>query len=123
VRRDTLTEDTLPLAPLIPFDATARTAWAIPFGFDDYLELVDWTGRAVHPNKKGAIPETQPKILKRLAIRPEQFIRHASRMMKAFGPAVGSPAAMTALCEKRQTCYLWGMRMARVLFGQGRAAA
>ncbi len=114
---------TLPLAPLMPFDATARTEWAIPFGFDDYLELVDWTGRAVHPNKKGAIPATQPKILERPAIRPEQFIRHASRMMKAFGPAVGSPAAMTALCEKRQTRYLWGMRMARALFGSGRAAA
>ena len=72
----------------------------------------------MHPNKRGVIPETQPKILKRLAIRPEQFIRHAGRMMKAFGPAVGSPRAMTELCAKRQTRYLWGMRMARALFGR-----
>jgi hypothetical protein len=31
----------LPRAPLMPFDATGRMAAAIPFAFDDYLELVD----------------------------------------------------------------------------------
>ena len=45
------------LAPLMPFDATGRTNWAIPFAFDDYLELVDWSGRAVHPHKRGFIAE------------------------------------------------------------------
>lgn len=34
----------VPQAALMPFDATARTPWAIPFAFTDYLELVDWTG-------------------------------------------------------------------------------
>jgi len=29
----------------------------LPFEFADYRELVDWTGRAVHPDKRGAIPE------------------------------------------------------------------
>jgi len=43
----------LPPAPLMPFDATARTPWAIPFDFRDYLEMVDWTGRAIRPDKRG----------------------------------------------------------------------
>ena len=30
----------------MPFDATSRMAAAIPFAFDDYLELVDSTGRS-----------------------------------------------------------------------------
>jgi hypothetical protein len=30
--------ETPPLAPLMPFDTTARTDWAIPFSFEDYLE-------------------------------------------------------------------------------------
>jgi hypothetical protein len=30
-----------------------RGFFAIPFAFDDYLELVDWAGRAVHPKKRG----------------------------------------------------------------------
>lgn len=38
----------LPPAPLMPFDATAQAPWAVPFAFEDYLDLVDWTGRALH---------------------------------------------------------------------------
>ena len=34
----------LPRPPLMPFDATGRVAAAIPFAFDDYLELVDRPG-------------------------------------------------------------------------------
>ena len=33
----------LPRAPLMPFDATGRLTAAIPFAFDDDLELVDAT--------------------------------------------------------------------------------
>ena len=33
----------LPRAPLTPFDATGRMTAAIPFAFDDYLELADTT--------------------------------------------------------------------------------
>ena len=47
---------TLSRAPLMPFDATGRMAAAIPFAFDDYLELVDVTGRVIREDKKGYIP-------------------------------------------------------------------
>ncbi|WP_197577532.1 hypothetical protein [Comamonas thiooxydans] len=40
-------------APFMPFDATGRMPWAILFGWQDYAELVDWTGRLVHLHKKG----------------------------------------------------------------------
>ncbi|MGH8498461.1 MAG: hypothetical protein ACRERV_06625 [Methylococcales bacterium] len=43
-------------AKWMPFDATGQTSRAIPFEFDDYLEPVDWTGRAIHPGKRGQIP-------------------------------------------------------------------
>ena len=43
-------------APLMPFDATGRMATAIPFAFDDYLELVDATGRVIREDKRGYIP-------------------------------------------------------------------
>ena len=47
---------TLPRSPLMPFDATGRMAAAIPFSFDDYLELVDATGRVIRDDKRGYIP-------------------------------------------------------------------
>jgi len=36
----------------MPFDATGRMAAAIPFPFDDYLELVDSTGRVIHEDTR-----------------------------------------------------------------------
>ena len=36
----------LPLQPLLPFDATSRLKAAIPFAFEDYLDLVEMTGRS-----------------------------------------------------------------------------
>ena len=61
-------------APLMPFDATGRLATAIPFAFDDYLELVDATGRVIREDKRGFIPGHTPRLLEHLAIDPEQFI-------------------------------------------------
>jgi hypothetical protein len=107
---------TVPQAALMPFDGTARTPWAIPFAFTDYLELVDWTGRALRSDKRGHLSAHQPKILERLGIDGERFITYAARLLKEFGTSVGAPAALVDLCARRQTTYLRGMRAARRLF-------
>ena len=49
--------DPTPL-PLIPFEDQAEAAEdPLPYYLRHYLELVDWTGRAVREDKKGAIPK------------------------------------------------------------------
>lgn len=108
----------LPQAPLMPFDATGRTAWAVPFAFEDYVALVEWTGRQVHPAKRGCIPGKQPPILARMGIDGEAFIALSAHFLKAFGSAVGAPAKLVDLCERRQTKFLHGMRAARQVFGE-----
>jgi hypothetical protein len=112
----------LPLAALMPFDATSKTPWAIPFAFEDYLELVDWTGRAMRSDKRGQIPAGYPRILDRLGIDPGRFIGYSERLLKEFGTAVGAPAAMVDLCARRQTKYLHGIRAARRMFSSKQAA-
>jgi hypothetical protein len=112
----------LPKVPLMPFDATARTPWAVPFAFEDYLELVDWTGRALRADKRGRIAAQQPAILDRLNIDGACFITYADRLLKVFGNAIGAPAALTAACARRQTKYLRGVRAARELFAPKLAA-
>ncbi|MEO5344524.1 MAG: transposase, partial [Gammaproteobacteria bacterium SHHR-1] len=111
-------EETLPEAPLMPFDATGHADWAIPFAYDDYLDLVDWTGRAVHPKKRGVIPAHQPKILHRIGMDAEQFINYAHRFLKEFGSAVGKPERLVELCSQRHTRYARGVQAARKLFEQ-----
>jgi len=108
--------ETLPRAPLMPFDATGRTEWTIPYAFDDYLALVDWLGRAVHPAKRGRIPPDRPKILARLGMDAEGLAQEASRLLQVFGSAVGAPASLTEARAKRQLAYLRGIRVAEGVF-------
>jgi len=109
-------------APLMPFDATEQLPWAVPFAFADYLELVDWTGRALRADKPGYIKAQEPKILARLGMDGERFVGYSERLLKAFGTAVGAPASLTNLCARRQAKYLRGIRAARAVFVAKRAA-
>ncbi|MBV2235339.1 MAG: hypothetical protein KUL75_07315 [Sterolibacterium sp.] len=109
-------------APLLPFVATTSTAECspglacVPFAFDDYLELVDTVGRAVHPRKRGHIPDRAPKILARLGIDAESFIHYATRFLKEFGSAVGAPQHLAERAARGQAKYLRGMYTARRVF-------
>jgi len=113
----------LPCAPLMPFYATGRLATAIPFALEDYLELVDETGRVIREDKRGFIPGETPALLERLSIDPEQFIRTAGRTLHRFGSAIGTPEHLTERCVSRNVVYLRGIRAARALFDRLRNAA
>ncbi len=103
-------------AKLLPFAPSEIFATGIPFAFDDYLELVDTVGRAVHPNKRGFIPNKTPAILIRLEIDVETFIEYANDFLKEFGSAVGTPHMLLDLAASRQSRSLRGMSAARAIF-------
>ncbi len=69
------------LKPLLPFEGniTHDEQKGILFSFADYLELVDWTGRAMTLNKRGAIPAHLPNILQRLSINHKIWLSSATR--------------------------------------------
>ncbi len=47
----------------------------------DYLELVDFTGRMIHPGKRGVIKGTEPKAVAKLGLDP----KHWSDKVKGIG--------------------------------------
>ncbi len=57
-------------ASLMPFVGNPRQPMpsSLAFNLLDYIELVDWTGRAIRDDKKGVINETTPPALQRLGI-------------------------------------------------------
>ncbi|MCU7944730.1 MAG: hypothetical protein KZQ87_18835 [Candidatus Thiodiazotropha sp. (ex Cardiolucina cf. quadrata)] len=63
-------------AGLFPFIGYPRKSMpnGLPFRLKDYLELVDWTGRAILEHKRGYIPGDQPPILDRLQIDPQHWL-------------------------------------------------
>ncbi len=69
------------LKPLLPFEGniTHDNQAGILFSFSDYLDLVDWTGRVIALNKRGAIPSHLPNILQRLSIHRKTWLSSATR--------------------------------------------
>ena len=106
----------LPEAPLMPFDVTSRFEQAIPFGLQEYLELVDTMGRALHPAKRGVIPANTPALLARLGMDAEAFIACADHFFRDFAGAVGTPAKLIELAAQRQQRALRGLAAAKRVF-------
>jgi REP element-mobilizing transposase RayT len=70
-----------PLKPLLPFDVPLvdQLQHGILFNLSDYLQLVDYTGRAISPNKRGTIARQLPPILQRLNLSQQDWLRRATQ--------------------------------------------
>jgi REP element-mobilizing transposase RayT len=66
----------LPIKPLLAFEGAITSAPqdGIPYSWSDYLQLVDWSGRAIRNDKRGSIPSNLPPILARLNISPDRWL-------------------------------------------------
>ena len=62
----------------------------IPFSLLDYIELVDWSGRILRDDKRGAIVSHHPKLLNTLGLDSESWLSLASSFGKDYQGAVGS---------------------------------
>ena len=91
-----------PLKPLLPFEGnvTAEQQTGILYNFTDYLQLVDWTGRAIRSDKRGSIPDHLPDILQRLAIDQTVWLANATQFeaihRQRFGRRRGQRQTNTA---------------------------
>jgi len=71
----------------------------IPFSLLDYIELVDWSGRILREDKKGAIPSQHPKLLNALGLDSESWLSLASSFGKDYQGAVGSLEELAIFAE------------------------
>jgi REP element-mobilizing transposase RayT len=74
---------------LRPFSGQGNHEDGIPYTLKNYLQLVDWAGRAMCSDKPGYIPEDTPPILKRLGIAPIEvtnFLANQQDFPRAIGP-------------------------------------
>ena len=81
----------------------------IPFTEIDYIELVDWTGRAVRTDKKGEIPDELKSILHQLEINDTEWITGVTRFEGRFRNIVGHVDKMKAVCVRLGKHWLQGM--------------
>ena len=75
---------------LMSFKDQDSTNNTIPYDHADYLQLVDWAGRAIRDDIKGAIPAAMPPILERLGMASEPLMKYLANKQQepvnALGP-------------------------------------
>lgn len=89
----------------------------LPFNLQDYLDLLGTTGRAVHPRKRGAIPDSTPRLLTTLGLAPREWLASVAELHTRFRLFIGAPHRLSSLAEKRGWRWIRGQTAARRLYG------
>jgi len=105
-----------PAALQQPLQPIAGTLIALlPIRLADYLELVQWTGRQVRPDKRGAIPDNAPNILKQFENKPERWTIRVKAIGAGYWRVVGEAQDLISMAERLNQRWLKGIGIALAL--------
>ncbi|ARU56629.1 transposase [Oleiphilus messinensis] len=93
-----------------------RVLLVFQFHLQDYLELVDWTGRIQRDDKRGSISTTLPPILQRLNISEKQWIQLTGKMETLFPTFVGRAKQVKIASKTLGHQRVSGLAQCRSLF-------
>ncbi|MTI11952.1 transposase [Sansalvadorimonas verongulae] len=102
---------------LKPLQVDNQQKGRIPFALTDYFQFVDWTGRALRGDKRGAIASELPPILHRLGIDAAAWLQTVRPGKPVFIRAIGRAAALKEYAESVGKGWLHGTGVARRVFG------
>lgn len=102
---------------LLPFsNQEVNAKKSVDYYWQDYLELLDWTGRAILQNKRGSIPANAPKILLCLGIPPDKWLDHLPKLELTFHHMIGRESSLRNACAALKQNWVAGLQGARLLF-------
>src|SRR6516162_8445937 len=97
--------------------ARASNKGCLPMSFGEYVELLDWTGRQLRADKRGAIPADLAPILERLHIGGEEgWMQLMGRFSRLFRRAAGTPQSLHREREQRGCRVMQGLPFSRAVF-------
>lgn len=88
---------------------------AVEMSTEQYLALVDWTGRWLHAGKRGAIPTDLVPILERLKMRPHQWLMQVPATESRYWRAIGTKEALVAKAYGSGLKWIKGIGTARIM--------
>ena len=86
---------------------TAGSGYELPISFDDYLALLDWTGRQLRNGKRGYIHRDVPDIFTRLNYSPKQWMKSHRASITWQQRALGSVERIRSYCNSLQRRWIW----------------
>jgi REP element-mobilizing transposase RayT len=88
----------------------------LPMSLDEYLSLVDWTGRQIHRRSTRRIPSQLKPILERLKVIPECWLQTVKEFGRRFRRVAGRADSLSREALRRRSRWLHGTRPSRLAF-------
>jgi REP element-mobilizing transposase RayT len=89
----------------------------IPYNLIEYIQLVDWSGRQIHPKKRSVIAANLPPIFTRLNMQHHIWLQNCLSLESTYHRVIGPAARMQEFCALMQQKWLLGIPAAREAFG------
>ena len=101
---------------LAPLEESGDGRGFLPISFEQYLELLDWTGRQISSGKRGNIPNDLAPILERLGINKDCWIDSIENRPKWFCRFAGDASQILAAAATAGKSWFKGINSAKKLF-------
>ncbi len=87
----------------------------LPVRLSDYIELVEWTGKQVRPDKRGAIPKHTPSVLKQLRSNEKRWTTQVKGIGSRYWRVVGDMEDLLEAAKRLNQRWLKGLGTAMAL--------
>ena len=81
----------------------ASNKGCVAMSLDQYLQLLDWTGRQLRTDKRGSIPKELAPMLDRLQCSSESWLDLVKNFRKRFRVEIGLPATLQSISSRRRS--------------------
>ncbi len=88
----------------------------LPVGFEDYLRILDWTGRQMRSDKRGAIPQDVRPVLERVGLRSESWVDCVENFGRSFHRAAGGVSLLADAAARAGRRWFHGVGRCRQAF-------
>lgn len=96
--------------------ARASNQGYLPIPLENYLPILDWTGRQFRATARGTIPAQLAPILERLGVKGEVWLETVQHFGTRFRRAVGRHQSLAALAARSGQSWFHGQRAAAIAF-------
>ena len=96
--------------------ARASDQGFLPIEAEHYVMLLDWTGRQLCADKRGAIPDHLACILDRLGLNRSNWVETVRGFGRLFKQAAGRSSSLVDAAARRSRCWFQGKAAAGAAF-------
>ena len=96
--------------------ARASDQGFLPIQVEHYVMLLDWTGRELRADKRGAIPDHLAPIVERLGLNRSNWVETVRGFGRLFKQAAGRSSSLVDAAARRSRRWFQGKAAARAAF-------